>query len=1243
MPKQNIINTNFTSGEVSPLVRGRVDAQRYSNGLETCHNFIVRPQGPLVRRSGTKYLGKTKYPDKKSILVPFEYSDTKGYVLEVGLGYMHVWQNDGKLFESNTLAYTGSFDITSNGGLARIGQIGGTPPAWGALGYGTVDLKAIQSTVGGLRDKVRVTTVTMGHGLRTGDIIFLQVESPGGSTVARSGEFVITRVTDYSFDCNNSSSFAAWILANAWDDVTFFSLGVSAGDRIYFQNDATNQRLLQNKYATIHTVDGPYKFTTNTPYVSGDKVNAECHLRPIEILTNYGYMPAKYITNLAASGTEIAVTLAGHGYQTGDTVEVLRTESAADGTWVITKTTDDAFTLNGSIFSTGGGTVGYARKYIGPTQLDELRFVQSADVVYIIHPDHPVHKLTRLDNDGDKDDWLYAKIDFKDGPYLNVNSLAPRVNETTPAEGSYFKDVYLQLENYSHFATATVGPKGTVSATLSSDGAGPVYFKFTTINPHGLQAGDYVIVSGSDYAPLNGNRTVAAPITDTTFVIQVAYNAAGTVANYRVALKSTDSNKYIEYREGDQWRLAKIGSVSNYATTASVTIIDNVLLNIDETTKFSTRDTYDKSLKLGKSKYDAGQQNTSPAIPGAGTRRRGDPNNYLYAASAAATQIDASYANTFGQADVGKYVRVLVGTANAGVPQWNKIKNLGSSVSTASGKTAICETAVDWASCYNTADWVISNETRQAQITAFNPSGTFAAFSRSDVGRHIRLGYGGRWTWGVIGGYTSSSVVLIKLYEDMPRDPMNAANIAGAIVCSSQPLTSNAGCNISRCTTWRLGAWSGTTGYPSCGVFHEQRLWFGRTDTEPQTIWGSISGDFENFSPTELDSAVLEDNAINFTIASTKVNPIKWMVSGPTITVGTVGGEWQVKSSSASSEPITPLNIVVVPHTGHGSSSVVQPLKVGGSVLFADRPGKKIRELVYDFSVDSLIANDITYLSEHLLRNGLHAKFSAYQQEPNNICWYILQDGTAAAVTINKEQEIVAWHRHSIDGALIESIAVVPNEDASADNVYLVVNRSGSRFVELLNNDFYPNGTNKRGMRFLDGAVVFPELIVSGSPVGSFSGTVVGGLQHLEGKLVSIVIDGTLYGTATVGSGSVSVANQTNVELVVGISYASTAKSLPPEGGSAFGVSQGKIKKLAKYNVRLLNSLTLDYGFNANGQSLNALTNLHENGTSTNFYTGTKELIPNNPYDAESQWTLSTSKPYPLNILSVTLTVETGE
>jgi hypothetical protein len=50
------IQTNFTTGELDPLVRSRVDLDAYNNALETARNVICQPQGGVTRRPGTKFI-----------------------------------------------------------------------------------------------------------------------------------------------------------------------------------------------------------------------------------------------------------------------------------------------------------------------------------------------------------------------------------------------------------------------------------------------------------------------------------------------------------------------------------------------------------------------------------------------------------------------------------------------------------------------------------------------------------------------------------------------------------------------------------------------------------------------------------------------------------------------------------------------------------------------------------------------------------------------------------------------------------------------------------------------------------------------------------------------------------------------------------------------------------------------------------------------------------------------------------
>ena len=50
------IQTNFSSGEIDPLLKARVDLNQYQNAAETLTNVLVQPQGGVKRRAGLKHL-----------------------------------------------------------------------------------------------------------------------------------------------------------------------------------------------------------------------------------------------------------------------------------------------------------------------------------------------------------------------------------------------------------------------------------------------------------------------------------------------------------------------------------------------------------------------------------------------------------------------------------------------------------------------------------------------------------------------------------------------------------------------------------------------------------------------------------------------------------------------------------------------------------------------------------------------------------------------------------------------------------------------------------------------------------------------------------------------------------------------------------------------------------------------------------------------------------------------------------
>lgn len=88
--KADIVTTNFTSGEISPLMMGRNDVQKYQNGAKEVFNYIVRTQGGVTRRSGGVVEAQAKDSSGLVRLHTFEFSETEAFLMEFGNFYVRI-------------------------------------------------------------------------------------------------------------------------------------------------------------------------------------------------------------------------------------------------------------------------------------------------------------------------------------------------------------------------------------------------------------------------------------------------------------------------------------------------------------------------------------------------------------------------------------------------------------------------------------------------------------------------------------------------------------------------------------------------------------------------------------------------------------------------------------------------------------------------------------------------------------------------------------------------------------------------------------------------------------------------------------------------------------------------------------------------------------------------------------------------------------------------------------------------
>lgn len=409
---------------------------------------------------------------------------------------------------------------------------------------------------------------------------------------------------------------------------------------------------------------------------------------------------------------------------------------------------------------------------------------------------------------------------------------------------------------------------------------------------------------------------------------------------------------------------------------------------------------------------------------------------------------------------------------------------------------------------------------------------------------------------------------------------------------------------------WAFGAFSSARGYPRSVAMHEQRLCFGGTSSQPNTVWCSAIDDFENFQ-----TGVTASDAVQFTLAASEGNRINWMYSQSQLLIGTSGDEWTIGSAD-STQALSATNVQANRQSSYGSKYMKAAL-VNDVLLFVQRNGRKVRELVYELNKDGWVAPDLTLLAEHITSGEIVEV--AYQQQPDAVLWCARGDGTLIAMTYERDQKVVGWHRHTLGDADVESVATIYG-NGTEDELWMVVKRTVSgadyrtieRFPLLWRTRF--DEESSANYRYLDGHVSFAS--------GAANRTV-SGLAHLEGKTITVVQDGQAPITRTVASGAITVPAAAAGYL--GLPYTSTLRPMKLDADFEDGTAQSRKKRIHQVVVRTLKSRGGEVRTN--------------NGTwyalAPTTTTGDQKIILGGAFGIDADVDVRQTEPYPMCIISI--------
>jgi hypothetical protein len=426
-----------------------------------------------------------------------------------------------------------------------------------------------------------------------------------------------------------------------------------------------------------------------------------------------------------------------------------------------------------------------------------------------------------------------------------------------------------------------------------------------------------------------------------------------------------------------------------------------------------------------------------------------------------------------------------------------------------------------------------------------------SGFQTTDVHRVIRVNTGTAdapdWSWLRITARSSTTVVT--------------ATVLG-------PNLASAAAN----TKWRLGLYSDTTGHPTHGVIHENRLWLisdaapGRIDAS-RTVDGFNNTTFFNFAPTTQDGTVVDSSAISASFSGAgRKNLYALQVTDSGLLALSDSSEWLIRASSFD-DPLTPFTIQARQVTNYGAADAMAA-RAGRNVLFIQALGRAVMELRSDRG--EVDGNDIARRARHLTAAGVAE--IALSKVPVPILWARRADQRLIGCSYRNDLEgqQAGWHRHNMawaddpvdvdseweeDLGPVTSIAVAPFSDVEGtrnDVLWIAVDRNGQTCVEYLMPSF-DDTLDPNEAFFVDSGTVYTQenletlwQLQSGNTYRFY------GLDRLVGDTVDVLFRGIDVGSGTVQAGGYVEITLSDEALSTAAAYQVTTVTQATGGALTF-------------------------------------------------------------------------------------------
>lgn len=590
-----------------------------------------------------------------------------------------------------------------------------------------------------------------------------------------------------------------------------------------------------------------------------------------------------------------------------------------------------------------------------------------------------------------------------------------------------------------------------------------------------------------------------------------------------------------------------------------------------------------------------------------------DLSNKLSLSAASGTATLTAVKNTFTAGMVGDWIKLSKPLSGSNI----HVTTSTTSAATVCGNTWKIITHGTWA---GTVKIEISDDgSTWRELRSYTSSSDFNPSESGSVEEKCYL----RLVTSISSGSCAADLTIYPFTDDA-YCKITAFTNAKSVTVKIDGYTAGALTNV---TDWYLSAWSEANGYPACITFFQDRLCFGGSQHNPQRIWMSKSGDYENFGVEKEAGTVTDDSAITADLLSLSTFTISHMMAGNDLIILTDGNEWTISGA----ETVTPTSITPRNQQNYGANNVA-PIKVGNRIVYVQRRGSIIRDMGYSYDTDSYGGQDLILLAKHLIKNK-EIIGSTYAQEPDSTLYFVREDGVMLLLTYIIEQKVFAWSHFTTKGQY-KSVAAI--NDGNKDAVYFIIKRhindEDVQYIERLMYDVETE--NQQDYVQTDSSIVIDSTEAI---------TEITGLSHLEGEEVYVMADGYLYDLLTVEEGKVTIP-QAAKKITVGLPYTMTL--IQPNFDITIqgsGSIQGRYMDISNCILRVNKSFGGRIGSSEDlTDEIVYDTERLELGEVV-LYSGDKKItIPKGGFNKHGRIVIIHDKPYPFNLSAIIRAVTIG-